>query len=57
MHAVYSVIKRDGKLPNPLLKVATRAARDVIQFGNKFGLSPSWRVRGAAGRVFPEHEL
>jgi P27 family predicted phage terminase small subunit len=34
---------------NPLQKIAAQAARDVVRFGNEFGLSPSARVRVAAG--------
>jgi P27 family predicted phage terminase small subunit len=32
---------------NPLLKIATQAARDTIRFGNEFGLSPASRSRVA----------
>jgi P27 family predicted phage terminase small subunit len=32
-------------LANPLLKIATQAARDLIRFGNEFGLTPSSRAR------------
>jgi len=44
----------ENRVANPLLKIATRAARDLIRFGSEFGLTPSARARVAAGRVFPE---
>jgi P27 family predicted phage terminase small subunit len=43
-----------NQVANPLLKIATQAARDLIRFGAEFGLTPSARARVAAGRVLPE---
>ena len=34
-----------NRVPNPLLKIAVKAARDVIAFGREFGLTPSSRVK------------
>ena len=34
---------------NPLLKIATQAARDLIRFGSQFALTPSSRARTAPG--------
>jgi phage terminase small subunit len=33
---------------SPLLKIAMQAARDLIKFGNEFGLTPSARAHVAA---------
>jgi P27 family predicted phage terminase small subunit len=38
-----------NKVPNPLLKIACQAARDLIRFGSEFGLTLSARARVAAG--------
>jgi P27 family predicted phage terminase small subunit len=41
--------ERSNRVPNPFLKIACQAARDLIRFGAEFGLSPSARVRISAG--------
>jgi P27 family predicted phage terminase small subunit len=38
-----------NKVINPLQKIATQAARDLIRFGQEFALTPSSRARTAAG--------
>jgi P27 family predicted phage terminase small subunit len=38
-----------NKVTNPILKIAVEAARDVIRYGNEFGLTPSARARVRAG--------
>jgi P27 family predicted phage terminase small subunit len=38
-----------NRVPNPLIKIAQQAARDLIKFGNEFGLTPSSRARVRAG--------
>jgi P27 family predicted phage terminase small subunit len=38
-----------NKVVNPVLKIASQAARDLIRFGTEFGLTPSARARVAAG--------
>jgi P27 family predicted phage terminase small subunit len=39
----------ERKVVNPVLKIASQAARDLIRFGMEFGLTPSSRARVAAG--------
>ena len=34
-----------NKVVNPILRIAVEAARDVIRYGNEFGLTPSARAR------------
>jgi P27 family predicted phage terminase small subunit len=41
--------ERSNRVPNPFLKIAAQAARDLIKFGSEFGLTPSARARVAAG--------
>jgi phage terminase small subunit len=41
----------DNKVVNLLFKIAVQAARDVIRFGNEFGLSPSSRARVTASPI------
>jgi P27 family predicted phage terminase small subunit len=43
-----------NKVINPLQKIATQAARDLIRFGSEFALTPSSRARVAAG--MPPHQ-
>jgi phage terminase small subunit len=35
----------NNKVVNPLIKIAEMSARDLIRFGNEFGLTPSSRAR------------
>jgi P27 family predicted phage terminase small subunit len=41
--------ERSNRVPNPFLKIACQAARDLIKFGAEFGLTPSARARVSAG--------
>jgi P27 family predicted phage terminase small subunit len=40
---------RSNRVPNPFLKIAAQAARDLIRFSAEFGMTPSARARVAAG--------
>ena len=37
------------RVPHPLLKIATQAARDVCKFGAEFGMTPCARAKMRAG--------
>ena len=38
-----------GPIPNPLVRMAARAAQDMVSYAGQFGLSPLARARIAAG--------
>jgi phage terminase small subunit len=37
--------KTGGQCINPLIKIASKAKNDAVEFGNAFGLSPVGRLR------------
>jgi P27 family predicted phage terminase small subunit len=38
-----------NKIQNPLVRISRESARDVLRFAQEFGMTPSSRVRTAAG--------